>query len=60
MSNEFKVFCHDGSGVTTIEYGLVAAIVAVATIGLLTGMGNSLIAFFESVSNSVTNAANAV
>jgi Flp pilus assembly pilin Flp len=60
MSTKFKAFCHDGSGVTTIEYGLIAAIVAVATLGLLSGMGNSLITFFEYTSNSMSNAVNGV
>ena len=60
MSIKLKAFCHDGSGVTTIEYGLIAAIVAVATLGLLQGMGNSMITFFEFTSNSVSNAANGV
>ena len=60
MSSELKAFCHDGSGATAIEYGLIAAIIAVATLGLLSGMGNSLITFFEFTSNSVSNAANGV
>ncbi len=60
MSSELKAFCHDGSGVTTIEYGLIAAIVAVATLGLLSGMGNSLITFFEFTSNSMSDAVNAM
>ncbi len=60
MSTKFKAFCHDGSGTTTIEYGLIAAIVAVATLGLLQGMGNSLITFFEYTSDSVSDAADGV
>ncbi len=60
MSNQLKAFCHDGSGVTTIEYGLIAAIVAVATLGLLQGMGNSLITFFEFTSNSMSDAVDAM
>lgn len=60
MSTEFKAFCHDGSGVTTIEYGLIAAIVAVATIGLLQGMGNSMITFFEFTSNTMSDAVDAM
>ena len=60
MSSELKAFCHDGSGVTAIEYGLVAAIIAVAAIGLLSGMGNSLITFFDYTSNSMSDAVNAM
>jgi len=56
MSNQFKAFCHDDSGATAIEYGLIAALVSVAAIGALTTMGNSLNTIFSSVSNSMNAA----
>ncbi len=58
MSNEFKAFCHDDSGATAIEYGLIAALVSVAAIGALTAMGTSLNTMFSTVSNSMNTAAN--
>ncbi len=58
MSNRFKAFCHDDSGATAIEYGLIAALVSVAAIGALTAMGTSLNTMFSTVSNSMNTAAN--
>ena len=47
----------EDSGATSIEYGLIAALVSVAAIGALTAMGGSLNTMFQSVSNSLTTAA---
>ncbi len=47
----------ENSGATSIEYGLIAALVSVAAIGALTAMGSSLNAMFQSVSNVLTTAA---
>ncbi len=58
MSNEFKAFCHDDSGATAIEYGLIAALVSVAAIGALTSLGTSLNTVFGTVSNSISNTVN--
>ena len=58
MSIKFKAFCHDDSGATAIEYGLIAALVSVAAIGALTAVGTSLNTMFSSVSNSMNTAAN--
>jgi len=41
------------SGPTAIEYGLVAALVAVATIGGLTSIGTNLNTVFNTVSTNV-------
>ncbi len=46
----------DESGVTAIEYGLIAALVSVAAIGALTAMGGSLNTMFQTVSNALTAA----
>ena len=56
MLNRISRFCHDESGATAIEYGLIAALVSVAAIGALTAMGNSLQTLFGTVSNSMSNA----
>ncbi len=47
----------ENSGATSIEYGLIAALVSVAAIGALTAMGGSLNTMFQSVSNVLTTAA---
>ncbi|MBD0273552.1 MAG: Flp family type IVb pilin [Acetobacteraceae bacterium] len=40
-------------GATAIEYGLIAALVAVAIIGVLTALGNSLFTTFNTVSTKL-------
>jgi pilus assembly protein Flp/PilA len=44
-----RTFLKDESGATAIEYGLIAALVAVACIVALEAMGNSLKGMFEGV-----------
>ena len=44
----------DQSGATAIEYGLVAALVSVAAIGVLTSLGTSLGSVFNTVSVTLT------
>jgi len=46
----------DESGATAIEYGLIAALVAVAMIGALTALGTSLSNMFSSVADTVNAA----
>ena len=40
-------------GATAIEYGLIAALIAVAAIGAMTSVGNKLNTVFNNVSNSL-------
>ncbi len=47
----------DQSGATAIEYGLIAALVSVAAIGVLTSLGTSLAAMFTLVTTTLTTAA---
>ncbi len=42
MLNKLLEFAKDESGATAIEYGLIAALVSVAAIAALRGMGESL------------------
>ncbi|HEY1614044.1 MAG TPA: Flp family type IVb pilin [Rhizomicrobium sp.] len=46
-------FVSEESGVTAIEYGLIAALVAVVIIGAVTTLGTSLTSTFNSVSASL-------
>ena len=48
-----KNFCGDESGATAIEYGLIAALIAVVIITALTTIGTQLTATFTSVSNAL-------
>ena len=56
MLKRFKQFCGDESGATAIEYGLIAALIAVAMIGAVTTLGENLQTIFGTVSNSLDGA----
>lgn len=49
-------FLKDEEGVTAIEYGLIAALIAVVIIGAVTLIGTSLDAKFSEVATQVTAA----
>ena len=49
MTNIFKRFAADESGATAIEYGLIAALVAVVVITALTSLGGNLKTTFNNV-----------
>ena len=50
----------DISGATAIEYGLIAALVSVASIGALSLMGGSLDTMFTAVSGQLDTAVSAM
>lgn len=54
MSKFVTRFLKNKSGATAIEYGLIAALVAVAIITGLTTLGNKLNATFNSVASNVS------
>lgn len=49
----FLRLAHDESGATAIEYGLIAALIAVVIIGAVTAVGTSLSTTFTSVSTGL-------
>jgi pilus assembly protein Flp/PilA len=52
----FAPFAHmlrDEAGATAIEYGLIAALIAVVIIGAVTVVGTSLSSTFTNVSNAL-------
>ena len=49
----FKKFVADESGATAIEYGLIAAGIAVAIITVVQGLGTKLTTTFTSVQNAL-------
>jgi pilus assembly protein Flp/PilA len=51
-------FARDESGATAIEYGLIAALVSMAGIAGLRGMGESLSNLFTAVSGEISGAVN--
>ena len=50
---KFVKLMKNAKGATAIEYGLIAALIAVAAIGAMTSVGNSLNTTFNNVSNSL-------
>ena len=56
MFGLFSKIAKDESGATAIEYGLIAALVAVAAIVGMTALGTSLNSIFSSVSTTLNNA----
>jgi pilus assembly protein Flp/PilA len=53
MVGLFKEFLADESGATAIEYGLIAAGIALAIIAVVNGLGTNLNNQFTSVNNSL-------
>jgi len=52
----FQNLLRDEAGATAIEYGLIAALIAVACITALTSLGGNLSTTFTKVSTSVSKA----
>ncbi len=53
MKSVIKSFLKDESGATAIEYGLIAAGIAIAIITAVNGLGTKLSSNFEAISNSL-------
>ena len=56
MTSLIAKLVKDESGATAIEYGLIAALVAVAAIVGMTALGNSLNGIFQNVSTQLNAA----
>ena len=50
-----RQFLKDESGATAIEYGLIAALVAIALIVALEALGTSLGAMYDGIKSKVTS-----
>jgi pilus assembly protein Flp/PilA len=48
-------FMQDDTGATALEYGLIAALVSVASIGALSAIGTSVAAVFSMVSSTLSS-----
>jgi pilus assembly protein Flp/PilA len=51
----FKKLRRNEAGATAIEYGLIAALIAVAAISAMQGLGTQLTATFNSTSSAMKN-----
>jgi pilus assembly protein Flp/PilA len=49
----FAQLVRDTKGATAIEYGLIVALIAVAAIGALSGVGSKLSSTFNNASNAL-------
>lgn len=55
--NTIARFVNDESGATAIEYGLIAALIAVGIIAAATTLGGSLSSLFERIGGDLKSAA---
>lgn len=53
MLTTFKNLVQDESGVTAIEYGLIAALIAVAAVAIIKTVGQSLSTTFNTVNTNL-------
>lgn len=54
MSSRFTArFLRDESGATAIEYGLIAALIALVIIGAVTTLGTNLSSKFQGISTGI-------
>ena len=53
MLTMFRILLDDESGVTAIEYGLIAALIAVAAVTIIKSVGGSLSNTFAAVNSNL-------
>jgi pilus assembly protein Flp/PilA len=51
--SDLRKLLHDRSGATAIEYGLIAALIAVAAVATMTTVGTNLSGIFGTVASSL-------
>ncbi|MHA6685096.1 Flp family type IVb pilin [Mesorhizobium sp. A556] len=56
MAKLFKNFCNDESGATAIEYGLIAALIALAIMFGAGALGNSIGGKFNTIAGKLDTA----
>ena len=56
MTNLIKRFAQDEDGATAIEYGLIAALIAVAIIASVTALGRNISTNFSEINDDMTTA----
>ena len=56
MQNHITRFVKDESGATAIEYGLIAALIAVGIIAAARGLGSQISATFNTVTGTMKSA----
>ena len=56
MENVVARFFQDETGVTAIEYGLIAALISVVCIAAMTAAGQSLVAVYQNIGGALAGA----
>lgn len=56
LTARMRRFFHEEDGVTAIEYGLIAALIAVVIIVSVTAVGDELVLVFEAISSALSTA----
>ena len=56
MQNHVMRFVKDESGATAIEYGLIAALIAVGIIAAARGLGSLISATFNTITSTMSSA----
>lgn len=56
LKQHVQQFVREEEGVTAIEYGLIAALIAVVIIASTTSVGNALVAVFTAVAGALNGA----
>ena len=56
MAQFIKMFWQDEEGVTAIEYGLIAALIAVVIIASVGFVGENLVLVFENIATALADA----
>ena len=51
--NNLSALAHDKRGVTALEYGLIAGLVAVAIVTSVTALGSKLVSTFTTISGAL-------
>ena len=54
MTKFFNRFAKDESGATAIEYGLIAALIAVVLVTVMTTLGENLTTAFDNIGTTLT------
>jgi pilus assembly protein Flp/PilA len=57
MLVQIKKFLRDEEGATAVEYGLIAALIAVVILGAVTGIGQQLRDVFNEILDALTKRA---
>jgi pilus assembly protein Flp/PilA len=56
LSNTLKQFCRDESGATAVEYGLIASLIVIASVGAFDAVANENTGIWGKVESEVEEA----